>query len=199
MTLRRMTSFAADPRSASAARTHITTYLTERKLPEELVSDAELIISELVTNAILAVLRYLQHLQDTGQKDPEFPPEVWVYVGMTRSMVLLGVENLTHERLERREADADAENGRGLDLTEALAKAFGCIELEEQDAKDPAGDGSATNLLVYAALPRMLPRRKRPQDWVLKPDFVTGRLLGFRAMPSSPVVVAESKVLAVCA
>lgn len=196
-----MTRFAADPRSAAAARTHITTYLTDLKLlPAELVLDAELIISELVTNAVLAVIRYLQYLQDTGQKDPEFAPEVWVYVGKTSTMVLLGVENPTHERPERRDSDADSENGRGLDLTEALSKTFGWIELEEQDAKDPADDGSVTSLLVYAALPRtLLPRRKDPQDWALTPDFITGRLLGLRAMSAAPAAVSENTALAVCA
>lgn len=200
MALHRMMSFAADPRSASAARTHVTTYLTDLQLlPPELVPDAALIISELVTNAILAVGRYLQYLQDTGQKDPEFPPEVWVYVGKTSTMVLLGVENQTHEHPERRDSDADSENGRGLDLTEALSKAFGWIELEEQDAKDRADDELATSLLVYAALPRtLLPRRRAPLNWDLAPDFVTGRLLGLRAMPPAPVAAAE-RVLAVCA
>lgn len=181
MALPRMMRFAADEKSAAAARAYTTKILTRRRLPE-LVDDGELIISELVTNAINAVLQYIQHLEEKGQPVP-VSPEIWVYLAVLPRMVVLGVENMTDEKPEPREASDQDENGRGFTIVEALAKFFDWTELT---------DGSVTSLLVYAVLARpVLPRRKNPlpePNWKLSATDAVTALLGLRALPRKTAV-----------
>lgn len=174
-TLHGTQNFEANPQSVGAARTYASDFITGRAQLDALAQDIELITSELVTNAVRAVLDYLKEVQERGLPLTLITPRVQVHLTVTSRMVLVGVENQTLKLPERRFAAFDDEGGRGLAIVEALSECCGWTELT---------GGDATSLLVYAVLARpVLPRRRAPVpavDWQLTPEFVARKLLGFR-------------------
>ncbi|MET7701056.1 ATP-binding protein [Streptomyces sp. NPDC005485] len=101
-----------EPRAAPAARCHAATVLRAWGVPEDLVQDAVLVISELVTNASL-------HTR-TGPLDlnlTTFDHELAISVtDACTSPVELWTPQNSSER----------EHGRGLDIVRSLAHAVGC-------------------------------------------------------------------------
>ncbi|MGK5532963.1 ATP-binding protein [Streptomyces sp. URMC 129] len=104
----------ARPRSVGEARIRVRETLTRWGVPAETVDDAELIVSELVTNAVVhtgteAVVCALRHgggrlrIEVTGRRTGLAVPRP-------------------------RAARADDENGRGLALIEALCTAWGVTD-----------------------------------------------------------------------
>ena len=96
------------PRDAAAARAFVRGLLAGR-LPGSIIDTAELLVSELVTNAI-------QHAGTTLTVDIAHSPEaLWIAV----------TDGDAHNRPRRSAAAPDDERGRGVFLIEALAQDFG--------------------------------------------------------------------------
>ena len=100
------------PTAVPCARLHAIHVLHEWGL-RDLAGDAEMIVSELITNAI-----------DASTLLPERPPvSLWLLV--TGKSLVIEVWDHSPLDLESREADADAECGRGLTVVAALADRWG--------------------------------------------------------------------------
>lgn len=108
-------SFAAEPESAGASRRFVRQTLTDAGVEPSLIDSAELVASELVTNAVLHAT--------TG-------PTVSLKVG--EESVRLEVRDSTSVLPMARAYSTDAETGRGLAMVTALSADWGVIP-------DPAG------------------------------------------------------------
>jgi anti-sigma regulatory factor (Ser/Thr protein kinase) len=96
-----------------SARAHV------RQLPwewdhAELAQDASVVVSELVTNAVMA----------SAELGPAIAP-VRVWLGSDSTCVLVAVADASPRRPVRLNLAADAEGGRGLALVEALSTRWG--------------------------------------------------------------------------
>lgn len=103
--------FLATPRAPGAARAFATAALGDLlavTVPAELCSDLELVVSELVTNAVRA-----------GS------PTVLVSLGLERSRVVVRVRDDAAGWPEPRAASAEDPGGRGLPLVGALCATWG--------------------------------------------------------------------------
>ena len=101
------TDLPPDPRSAGAARRFVTTALHE--LGEDGLSDlAELLVSELVTNAVL-------HARTT----------ITLEVYRTEAGVRVGVVDASARGPRQRDFSDEATTGRGLTLVESLSSSWG--------------------------------------------------------------------------
>jgi anti-sigma regulatory factor (Ser/Thr protein kinase) len=104
--------FAPLPTAVPCARLHAVHVLHEWGL-RDLADDAEMIVSELITNAIEASVLV-----------PERPP-VSLRLVLTERSLVIQVWDHSPLDLEPREADADDECGRGLTVVAALADRWG--------------------------------------------------------------------------
>ena len=100
-------------RAIPCARLHAVHILHEWGL-SELADDAALVISELITNAA-----------DASVVLPERPPITLRLTATDKSLVIEAWDHSPHD-LEPREADPDAEHGRGLTVVAALSTRWGC-------------------------------------------------------------------------
>ena len=105
--------FAPLPTAVSCARLHAVHVLHEWGL-RGLAEDAALIVSELMTNAV-----------DASAVLPDRPPVTLRLLVRERSL-LIEVWDQGPLDLEPREADADAECGRGLTVVAAISDRWGC-------------------------------------------------------------------------
>jgi anti-sigma regulatory factor (Ser/Thr protein kinase) len=108
--------FEADPRAPAAARVFAKAALAElleRPSPTALCDDLELVVSELVTNAVRA-----------GS------PVVTVAVSLERTRIVVRVSDHAVGWPEEREAAADDPGGRGLPLVSALSASWGVRLIE---------------------------------------------------------------------
>ena len=127
----------AVPRSVPAARQLIRLVLRFWGL-EDIATTAELVTSELVTNAITASA-------EAGN------PVVRLRVTSRMHAALVSVWDASeHQPVPRRNGAADDLGGRGLVLVEALACRWGA---------EPAGDGGKT---VFAVIARSVPELSPP-------------------------------------
>jgi anti-sigma regulatory factor (Ser/Thr protein kinase) len=102
------------PEAARAARAFVRGALSAR-LPVDLVDTAQLLVSELVTNAI----------QYAGTA-------LTVHIARTPEMLRLAVnDGAAHQHPRRSTAAVDAERGRGLCLIQALAADWGVREVPD--------------------------------------------------------------------
>lgn len=97
-----------EPASVTSARHHLATFLDQRGVDGDLRDTAELLVTEVVTNAVL-------HAQS----------EVTVRWSFTAASLLVEVTDLSPLMPTRREHDTDAVSGRGLELVEMLAEGYG--------------------------------------------------------------------------
>jgi len=104
--------FAPLPTAVPCARLHAIHVLHEWGL-RDLADDAQMIVSELITNAI-----------DVSRLLPERPPVSLRLLAGEKSL-LIEVWDHSPLDLEPREADADDECGRGLTVVAALADRWG--------------------------------------------------------------------------
>jgi len=104
--------FAPLPTAVPCARLHAIHVLHEWGL-RDLADDAQMIVSELITNAI-----------DASRLLPERPPVSLRLLAGEKSL-LIEVWDHSPLDLEPREADADDECGRGLTVVAALADRWG--------------------------------------------------------------------------
>jgi anti-sigma regulatory factor (Ser/Thr protein kinase) len=106
------------PSAVPSARAHARLMLAEWGLPR-ISDDAELVVSELVTNGVRASAGLAQSWW-AGRWIPGRPP-VRLWLGSDRRQVLVQVWDGNHEPPVRREADPEADGGRGLLLVESLS------------------------------------------------------------------------------
>jgi anti-sigma regulatory factor (Ser/Thr protein kinase) len=122
--------------SARRARELIDCVLTTWGYPEELVGDASLVVSELVTNACVH-----------GSSDYE---QVGLGLAVSEEWLTIMVSDHSPRMPIRRAADADEESGRGLMLVEALGSCWGA-------ARSP-GRGKVVWVRLDAPIPvRLVP------------------------------------------
>lgn len=100
--------FDQDPQSARAARRFISQALTAADDDDDLVESVTLLVSELVTNAVLHA--------ESG---------VEVLVRLTDSAARVEVTDASSQTVAPRDAAADEDSGRGLALVESLARRWG--------------------------------------------------------------------------
>jgi anti-sigma regulatory factor (Ser/Thr protein kinase) len=102
------------PTAIPCFRLHAVAVLKEWRLPHDLVKDAEMLVSELMTNAM-----------DASVILSERPPiTLRLLVGET-SLVIEAWDQSPLD-LEPRQAGADSECGRGLTVVAALSTRWGC-------------------------------------------------------------------------
>ena len=104
--------FAPLPTAVPCARLHAVHVLREWGL-RDLAGDAQMVVSELITNAI-----------DASTLLPERPP-VSLRLLLTGKSLVIEVWDHSPLDLEPREADADDECGRGLTVVAALSDRWG--------------------------------------------------------------------------
>ena len=122
----------AVPASVRSARLHTRNVLREWHL-EPLADTAELLASEMITNAVRASARLADQQRETGQKPLAPPMRLWL--ASDRRGVLIQVWDVDHHHPVRRNAEPDAEAGRGVMLIEALSAQWGFYVPDGQDGK----------------------------------------------------------------
>jgi anti-sigma regulatory factor (Ser/Thr protein kinase) len=116
--LRSNLELAPLPSAVPSARAHARLMLAQWGLPR-FSDDVELVVSELVTNGVRASAS-LTGSWFAGRRIPGRPP-VRLWLGSDRRLVLVQVWDGNHEPPVRREADPEADGGRGLLLVESLS------------------------------------------------------------------------------
>ena len=123
---------AALPSAVPCARLHARQVLWEWGL-HVLTDTAELIVSELVTNAISAS-QGLTGSQYAGHWMPGTPPlRLWLHGDPQR--IVIQVWDANDQAPTRQAKELDAESGRGLLLVEALSEAWGSYRPHESTGK----------------------------------------------------------------
>jgi hypothetical protein len=112
-----------------AARLHARDTLQQWQMAA-LADTVELLVSEIVTNAIRASAGL-----PPGQPKNGRAPRVRIWLTSDRRSVLVQVWDGDHNHAIRQDAGLDAEAGRGLLLVEALSTRWGCHRPDGQDGK----------------------------------------------------------------
>lgn len=120
------------PSAVPCARLHIKQVLWEWGLGD-LAETVELIVSELVTNGLLASAD-MAGSRYQGRWRPGAPP-IRLWLRSDRQSVLVQVWDGNDQRPERREVDQEAIGGRGLLLVEALTAEWGTYAPERSSGK----------------------------------------------------------------
>lgn len=122
------------PGAVTVARHHARQVLWDKGF-KELIEPAELLVSELVTNAV----RISGGLDEPGAVRPgAVRPAAGVirlWVSVEPDSVLVLVWDASPATPERQSPAPDAESGRGLLLVEMLSRAWGSFELESEPGK----------------------------------------------------------------
>jgi anti-sigma regulatory factor (Ser/Thr protein kinase) len=113
---------AALPSAVPCARGHVRSVAHECGLAD-LADTAELLTSEIMTNAVLA----------SGRLRTAGPPVVRLWVTSGRAALVIRVWDASQAIPIRQEAGPDDDNGRGLMLLDALSADWGCYR--EADGK----------------------------------------------------------------
>jgi anti-sigma regulatory factor (Ser/Thr protein kinase) len=111
--------FAALPSAVSCARLHVRAMCLEWGL-HELAETAELLVSEIVTNAVRACER-LRIRADLG-----FVPVVGLWLAFDGESLVLSVWDASDAMPVRQEAGPGDDGGRGLMIIDALSADWGC-------------------------------------------------------------------------
>jgi hypothetical protein len=112
---------AALPTAACRARAYTRWALRSWQL-EAMVETAELLVSELVTNAVKATVGVTCPIP-RGRDETE--PSIHLCLSTFAEKLLIEVWDRCDDPPHRRTASDDDENGRGLALVQALSKAWG--------------------------------------------------------------------------
>jgi hypothetical protein len=113
------------PIAASFARSHVERTLLKWRLTD-LIDNAQLIASELVTNAV-KVMHAAQESED-GDGDSVIAgvsETFWIGLYRTRRLVVLEVWDASRLPPKQAESDLDDEGGRGLQLVTLLTSSWG--------------------------------------------------------------------------
>lgn len=109
---------AALPTAPACARGLVRSVAHEWGLPD-LTDTAELLASELVTNAVRASERLMI------RADLAVVPVVWLWLASDKSSLVIHVQDGNDEMPVRRNASPDDDSGRGLMLVESLGSDWG--------------------------------------------------------------------------
>jgi anti-sigma regulatory factor (Ser/Thr protein kinase) len=120
--LRSHVELRALPSSARTARLHTTSILRQWRLGG-LAETAELLVSEIITNAVRASTPVPHQQGETGEAPREQLLRFWLT--SDRRSVLIQVWDGDHRPPLRRDVGPDAEAGRGLLLIETLSAQWG--------------------------------------------------------------------------
>ena len=120
------------PASARSARLQTKSILDRWRLGG-LAETAELLVSEIVTNAVRASTPIVHQRRETGQAPRAQLLRLWL-TSDERS-VLIQVWDSDHHRPVRKDPGPDAEAGRGLVLIETLSTQWGWYTPDEQGGK----------------------------------------------------------------
>ena len=98
-----------------------------------LADTVELLVSEIVTNAVRASAEHGRLRQDPGQTISV--PTVRLWLTSDGHRVLIQVWDRDHRAPAPETAGLDAESGRGLLLVDTLSRQWGCFAPDDQDGK----------------------------------------------------------------
>jgi anti-sigma regulatory factor (Ser/Thr protein kinase) len=118
----------AQPAAVSWARNHVRQVLWNSGL-KELIEPAELVVSDVVTNAIRAGSGLCAH----GSRADEETVRLWLAATETGLLVL--VWDASPSKPEPQDPGLDADGGRGLLLVDALTAAWGSFDLADEPGK----------------------------------------------------------------
>jgi anti-sigma regulatory factor (Ser/Thr protein kinase) len=124
--------FGALPTAVPCARLHARQVLWEWDLGEH-AETAELIVSELVTNAVHASAN-LTGSRYAGRWVAGMPP-VRLWLSSDQQRLMIHVWDGNDQMPSRQDVDLDAEGGRGLMLVESLSADWGCYIPERSSGK----------------------------------------------------------------
>jgi anti-sigma regulatory factor (Ser/Thr protein kinase) len=130
--LRSFLELQAVPAAVRCARLHARNILREWGM-EALADTVELLVSEIITNAVHASATIGHQQYETDQAARE--PRMRFLLTSDRHNVLIRVWDGDHRRPARQNAALDAESGRGLLLIEALSTQWGCYTSDGQRGK----------------------------------------------------------------
>lgn len=130
--LRSYLELGALPTAVPCARLHTRNILHEWRMGA-LADTAELLVSEIMTNAVRASASLARQQRTTGQATGM--PAVLFWLTSDGHRVLIQVWDGDHHKPVPRNADLAAENGRGLQLVETLSAQWGCHAPQGQNGK----------------------------------------------------------------
>ena len=122
----------AVPASVRSARLHARNRLHEWRLGC-LADTAELLVSEMITNAVRASALIADQPCETGQAPRAQRMRLWLT--SDRHSVLIQVWDVDHHHPVRQDVGPDAEAGRGVLLIETLSEQWGFYAPDGQDGK----------------------------------------------------------------
>ena len=120
------------PMSVRSARLHAKNILREWSMGA-LADTVELLVSEIVTNAVRASANIAHQQRETGQASEAQRIRLWL--DSDRCSVLIQVRDSDNCHPLRQDTRLDAEAGRGLLLVEALSTQWGCYAPDAQGGK----------------------------------------------------------------
>ena len=120
------------PASVRSARLH-TQCILQRWQLGGLADTAELLVSEIMTNAVRASTLMADQQRETGQAPRAQLLRLWLT--SDQRSVLIQVWDSDHHRPVRKDVGPDAEAGRGLLLIETLSTQWGWYAPAEQGGK----------------------------------------------------------------
>jgi anti-sigma regulatory factor (Ser/Thr protein kinase) len=164
---------ASKPTAVRWARLHAKDLLGTWEVPESVAEPAFLIVSELVTNAVL----HAGQSRDYGGSRPE-APRCSLNFWLTRRGLTVAVYDQERTPPVRREASEDADGGRGLALVEALSNRWGYTY--------PSSDSGK---LVWARLP--LPSASGLGGWCERQEAAPPVGLGSLGISTSWAALAD--------
>ncbi len=130
--LRSYLALPALPVSVRSARLHARSLLPEWRM-DGLADIAELLVSEMITNAVRASAPLADRQPEPGQAPRARRMRLWLT--SDRHSLLIQVWDADEHQPVRRDVGPDAEAGRGLLLIEALSQQWGCYVPDGQDGK----------------------------------------------------------------
>lgn len=122
----------AVPASVRSARLHARNLLHEWRVGC-LADTAELLVSEMITNAVRASALIADQQRETEQAPRAQSMRLWLT--SDRHSVLIQVWDVDHHHPVRQDVGPDAEAGRGVLLIEALSEQWGFYAPDGQDGK----------------------------------------------------------------
>jgi anti-sigma regulatory factor (Ser/Thr protein kinase) len=122
----------AVPVAVPIARRHVRNILQKWQI-RALADTVELLVSEIVTNAVSASASVTGQQDEPGQQAGMLPVRLWL--ASDRHVVTIRVWDADHHRPRAQDAEPDTETGRGLLLVEALSAQWGCHVVEGQNGK----------------------------------------------------------------
>ena len=126
--LRSYLELAARPEAVRPARQHATTVVRRWRL-DALADTVELLVSELVTNAVLASAGRADQRAETSA------PQIRCWLASDRCQMMIHIWDADRRLPVSQDAGPDAETGRGLLLVATLSARWGCYSPHGHNGK----------------------------------------------------------------